>query len=78
MTANAPIDFDEILNSVVWEMQEGFPDRTDKDCILRGLKEVAFIVEEETIQRCYRILMTEKGGIERLYGSSSTEGKETK
>lgn len=58
------IDFKEILDSVIWEMQEGFPDRTDKDCILRGLNEAAMMVEEQTIQRCAEDCKSTQGMID--------------
>lgn len=47
----------------IWENHEGFTYMEVADLIESMLKRV----EESTIQRCYRILMTEQGGIPRLY-----------
>lgn len=43
--------------------------------MMKLIDSIAARVEEQTIQRCYRILMTEKGGIERLYSSAQDGGK---
>lgn len=58
------IDFEKEVRRLMKKQVSAY---TREVHIVSLCKSIAARVEESTIQRCYRILMTEQGGIPRLY-----------
>jgi len=53
------------------------PTELPGDSLKASFMSIATRVEEDTIQRCYRILLTEEGGVPRLYASKPKTGEKS-